>query len=140
MKRISRLPALLVVLLPALAAGQDASQPETELPGPVTDGLVVTDTERVPLFTTVPKYPKLALRDRIEGEVEVCFDVDRAGRPSRIAVRRSTHRLFEKPSIRAVRASRYEPVPRDQALSGIKTCRTFTFSLQPPEQGDNQEL
>ncbi len=91
------------------------------------------DVQRVPLYTTVPVYPKLARRDRIEGEVEVCFHVDRRGRPSKIAVRRSTHRLFEKPSIRAIRASRYEPLDKDAPMSGIKTCRTFTFSLERAE-------
>ncbi len=93
------------------------------------------DVQRVPLHTTIPAYPKLARRDRIEGEVEVCFQVDRRGRPSKISVRRSTHRLFEKPSIRAIRASRYEPLDKDAPMSGIKTCRTFFFRLERPEDG-----
>lgn len=92
---------------------------------------VVKDTERKPLFTTIPDYPEAARRDRIEGEVQVCFDVTRDGRTRRIAVRKSTHRAFEKPAIRAVRASTYAPLPRDASLSGIKTCRTFRFTLEP---------
>lgn len=94
------------------------------------DEPVVGADERVPLHTVVPKYPPDAMRDRIEGEVEVCFNVDRQGRPNRIAVRRSTHRVFEKPSIRAVRASRYQPLPRSEPVPAIKTCRTFSFSLE----------
>ena len=94
------------------------------------DEPVVGADERVPLHTVVPKYPPDARRDGIEGEVEVCFNVDRQGRPIRIAVRRSTHRVFEKPSIRAVRASRYQPLPRSQPVPAIKTCRTFNFSLE----------
>ena len=97
-------------------------------------GFLAADVQRVPLHTTIPAYPKLARRDRIEGEVEVCFLVDRRGRPSKIAVRRSTHRLFEKPSIRAVRASRYEPLRKDALMSGIKTCRTFVFRLESADQ------
>lgn len=89
------------------------------------------DDERKPLFTMIPDYPKVARRDRIEGEVQVCFDVTRDGRTRRIAVRKSTHRVFEKPAIRAVRASTYEPLPRDASMSGIKACRTFRFTLEP---------
>ena len=103
----------------------------TWLAGPSqADEPVVSADERVPLHTVVPKYPPDARRDRIEGEVEVCFNVDREGRPYRIAVRRSTHRVFEKPSIRAVRASRYKALQRSEPVPAIKTCRTFSFSLQ----------
>ena len=89
------------------------------------------DTERTPQFTMIPDYPKVARRDRIEGEVQVCFDITRDGRTRRIAVRKSTHRIFEKPAIRAVRASTYEPLPDDAVMSGIKSCRTFRFTLEP---------
>ena len=89
------------------------------------------DTDRVPHFTMMPDYPKVARRDRIEGEVQVCFNITRDGRTRRIAVRKSTHRVFEKPAIRAVRASTYEPLPDDVVMSGIKSCRTFRFTLEP---------
>ena len=78
-------------------------------PAPAEEALL----ERVPLKTAVPEYPDAALRDRVEGEVQVCFEVDRRGRPWRIAVRSSTHRIFERPSIRAVRASSY---PRNERV------------------------
>ena len=86
--------------------------------------------ERVPLNTVAPAYPEVARRDRIEGDVQVCFNVDREGRPYRIAVRNSTNRVFEKPAIRAIRASRYQPVPKDRQVPAIKTCRTFRFRLE----------
>jgi len=100
------------------------------------DNTIVThftdDTgERMPLQTMVPVYPGRALADRIEGEVEVCFNVDREGRTSRIAVRRSSNRLFEKPAKLAIRGSTYAPLPQSEELSGIKTCRTFRFLLDP---------
>ena len=93
----------------------------------------ITDfgSERKPRHTVVPVYPQRALRDRIEGEVEVCFNVDRKGRTSRIAVRRSSHRLFEKPAMQAVRQSTYVALPAELRMSGIKTCRTFRFRLDP---------
>ena len=64
-------------------------------------------TDRKPLNTVVPVYPEKARRERIEGEVQVCFEITRDGRTRRIAVRKSTHRIFEKPSRRAVRSMRF---------------------------------
>lgn len=111
---------LLAVLLATTALAQDPADLT-----PVTD----QSGERKSLYTVVPVYPRSALRDRIEGDVEVCFDVDRDGKTSRISVRRSSDRVFEKPAKRAVRESTYVKVPADVVLSGIKTCRTFRFRL-----------
>ena len=89
------------------------------------------ESDRKPLFTVSPVYPEKALRERLEGEVQVCFEIDRDGRPFRIAVRASSHRVFEKPSKLAVRASTWLPLAPDQPRSGIKTCRTFRYELEP---------
>lgn len=89
------------------------------------------DSDRKPLHTVIPEYPAIARRDRIEGEVQVCFNISRDGKTRRIAVRKSTHRLFEKPAIRAVRASHYAPIPDDMEVPAIKACRTFRFTLEP---------
>ncbi len=104
------------------------------------DGVERTDsgTDRVPRHTVIPEYPEIARRDRIEGEVQVCFDISRDGHPQRIAVRNSTHRLFEKPARKAVRKSTWAPLKRDEELSGIKACRTFRFSLVPVEEDPDQ--
>lgn len=101
---------------------------------PLLAGIVDTVTERIPLHTIAPGYPHKARRDRIEGKVQVCFDIDREGRTRRIAVRRSSHRLFERPSIRAVRASTFRPLGDDEELPAIKSCRTFVFALRPVEK------
>ena len=95
--------------------------------------------ERKPLQTVVPVYPERALTDRVQGDVEVCFDVDREGRTSRISVRQSSHRMFEKPSVFAVRASSYVPLTENKILSGIKTCRIFRFRLDPVAIEDPSE-
>ena len=100
--------------------------------GEVTVQLLPADTgERVPRHTVVPQYPEKARRARVEGEVEVCFNVDREGRTSRVSVRKSTNRAFEKPSRDAIKQSTYMPLPKGKELSGIKTCRTFRFHLSP---------
>lgn len=90
-----------------------------------------SSTDRAPLHTVIPDYPQIARRDRIEGEVEVCFHITRDGRPQRIAVRNSTNRLFEKPARKAVRHSTWVPLKEGDEVSGIKACRTFRFSLVP---------
>jgi len=113
------MPALLL----AVMATADTEPAAADLP--------VDTGERVPLHTVVPEYPEKARRARLEGEVEVCFNVSREGKTSRVAVRRSTNQAFEKPSRDAVRRSTYFPLPEHQKLSGIKTCRTFRFHLNP---------
>ena len=93
---------------------------------------------RTPLRTVVPEYPKIARRDRIEGTVQVCFGITRKGLPRRIAVRNSTNRVFERPSISAIKRSRWVPLAKEETPPAIKTCRTFTFSLVPVETDAGQ--
>ena len=126
MTRITSLVALLAVLLAAPAFGQGGVD------------RFDSDTDRVPLHTVIPEYPDVARRDRIEGQVQVCFNISRAGHPRRISVRHSTSRLFEGIAKKAVRKSSWKPLPRDQEMSGIKACRTFRFSLVPVEKGPGQ--
>ncbi len=121
--------ALLLLALP-VSAQVDSSV--THLLDPVGD--------RKPLQTVVPVYPPRALDDRVQGDVEVCFNIDREGRTSRISVRKSTHRMFEKPATLAVRASSYVPIDENKILSGIKTCRTFRFRLDPVAIEDPSDL
>lgn len=101
------------------------------LPAGATDVIETATTERKPVHTVVPEYPEVARRDRIEGEVQVCFEITREGRTRKVAVRRSTHRIFEKPARRAVKRSSYVPLPGDADVPSIKACRTFRFSLEP---------
>ena len=114
------LPAALVLLS---TSGFAADEPSV-------NHLTDRSSERIPLRTVAPVFPAIARRDRVEGDVQVCFNVDRKGRPYRIAVRSSTDRIFEKPSIRAIRTSRYVELPPDKEVPGIKTCRTFQFRLE----------
>ena len=120
--RNSRLLIAAGIMVSSVALGQE--EPIVEF-GPGDEG------ERKPLHTVVPVYPEKARRARVEGEVEVCFKVTREGKTSRVAVRRSTNRAFEKPARDAVRDSTYRPLPKDEELSGMKTCRTFRFRLSP---------
>ncbi len=86
---------------------------------------------RNPTVTAVPQYPRIAKRDRIEGEATVCYKIDAKGRVINPSVRRSSHRMFAKPSLKAIRQSSYEPLRPDQEMSKVKTCRTYRFLLNP---------
>ena len=89
------------------------------------------NSNRTPSVTAAPQYPKTARRDRIEGEATVCYKIDAKGRVINPSVRRSSHRIFAKPSLKAIRQSSYEPLGPDQEVSKVKTCRTFRFLLNP---------
>ncbi len=112
-----------LLLLLVATSGATAEEPAAD---PAADKVV----ERVPLHTVVPLYPEKARRARVEGEVEVCFSVDRFGRTKGVSVRRSTNRVFERPSRNAVKASTFHPLEPGQKVPDIKNCRTFTFTLE----------
>lgn len=117
--RARYLPLLLALSTLSTVAEEHATAPESD---PVV--------ERVPLHTVVPVYPEKARQARVEGEVEVCFHIDRYGRTRGIAVRRSSNRVFERPARDAVKASTFVPLEPGQKLPDIKNCRTFRFNLE----------
>ena len=118
---------LLATLMAVVVAwSQAGADDEIEVTYPAFE-----EGDRQPVQTVVPVYPERARRERLEGEVQVCFNVDRQGNTNRARVRTSTNRIFERPALLAVRASTYKPLPEGTMLSGIKTCRTFRFRLTP---------
>ena len=87
--------------------------------------------DRSPVVTEFPKYPYVARRDRIEGEATVCFTVNRRGEVVRPSIRSSSHRIFRRPSLKAIRKSTFEPLHKGEQASSLKTCRTYRFRLDP---------
>ena len=96
-----------------------------------------SSSERSPAVTAFPKYPSVARRDRIEGETVVCFTIDARGRIVRPSVRRSTHRIFEKPAMRAIKESSFTPLAEGEKPATAKTCRTYRFRLDPLNAGND---
>ena len=111
------------LLLPKVALAEDEQSGTRHF----TD----TSNDRSPAVTTFPKYPSIARRDRIEGEATVCFTIDERGRVRRPSVRGSTHKIFEKPAMRAIRSSSFEALAEGEKASPVKTCRTYRFRLDP---------
>ncbi len=116
-----------VLLGSAIAMAQDSTQNII----PIVTHIFDSSTDRVPLVTAFPKYPSVARRDRIEGEATVCFKIKTNGRISRPTVRNSTHRIFKRPTMRAIKKSTFEPLGPGQILATAKTCRTYRFRLEP---------
>lgn len=90
-----------------------------------------SSTDRIPALTAFPTYPSVARRDRIEGEAIVCFKIKTNGKISRASVKESTHKIFSRPSLRAIKKSTFEPLGPGQIQASAKTCRTFRFRLDP---------
>jgi TonB family protein len=124
-RHATALALLIPVLLlePRLAEAESGEENVTH----ITD----SSTERPPAVTAFPKYPSVARRDRIEGEATVCFNIDKRGRVVRPSVRSSTHRIFEKPAMAAIRRSSFEPLEAGEKPAAAKTCRTYRFRLDP---------
>jgi TonB family protein len=112
--------AWLIALLGAVSAAAEEPAPE------ITD----TTSGRNPAVTTVPHYPPLARRQRIEGEATVCFKIAPDGRILEAYVASSTHEIFRKPALQAIKASSFEPLSPGEEVTPT-VCRTYRFRLDP---------
>ena len=119
-----------LLISPAHALPQDTG---------VVRHFIDTSTDRVPALTAFPRYPSVARRDRIEGEATVCFKIRANGRISRPVVTDYSHKIFSKPSLRAIKKSSFEPLGPGQLLKTARTCRTYRFRLDPVLADDNSE-
>lgn len=117
---------LAILILSFILAAAAHAVDEKSFVRPTNDSL-----ERQPLRTVVPYYPELARRERLEGEVQVCFHIRANGKTHGVRVRKSTNRIFEKPAAKAVRASTYAALGPGEKVSPVKSCRTFRFYLSP---------
>ncbi len=90
-----------------------------------------SNTDRVPLLTAFPSYPSIARRDRIQGQATVCFMIKQDGGIRRAKVKDTTHRIFKRPVLKAIKRSSFEPLAPNQVLGVARTCRTFRFRLEP---------
>ena len=79
--------------------------------------LMDSSMDRTPAKTAFPTYPRIARRDRIEGDATVCFKIDIDGRIRSIRVKNYSHRIFRRPSLRAIKDSSFEPLQPHEILS-----------------------
>jgi TonB family protein len=116
---------LVLLLLPGLLRAED-DKPKFRALARIEE----TPSNRTPRTTIAPVYPKRARRDRIEGEAVVCFTIDARGKIRKPRVRESTHKLFRKAALKAIRRSGFEPAGPHQ-VQVTRACRTYRFLLEP---------
>ncbi len=93
--------------------------------------LTDSSTDRTPAKTAFPSYPRIARRDRIEGDATVCFKIDIDGRIRSVRVKTYSHRIFRRPALKAIKESSFEPLQPHEVFSTARTCRTYRFRLEP---------
>lgn len=112
-----------VLLLPAIAWAEKSE--------PAVYHLTDSSTARTPSTTAFPTYPRIARRDRIEGDATVCFKIATDGSIRSVRVKSYTDRIFRRPVLRAIKSSSFEPLRPDEIYSTARTCRTYRFRLEP---------
>lgn len=100
--------------------------------------IIDSSTDRTPARTAFPSYPRIARRDRIEGDATICFRIDKRGRIRSIRVRDVSHPIFRRAALRAIRASSFEPLKPNEVLATARTCRTYRFRLEPVLADNNE--
>ncbi len=121
---LRRIPVVItgsVLMVAGSALAQESGNPRQR----VSD----LQPDRTPVTSDFPEYPDDARRDRLEGEATVCYTVDALGEVVRPKVRSSTHRIFEKPALRSIRASTFKPLAAGEIASPLEACRTYRFRL-----------
>ena len=116
---------LVLLLLPGLLCAEDDNYNLRALAR-----IEEIPSNRTPSTTVTPVYPKRARRDRIEGEAVVCFTIDARGKIRKPRVQESTHKLFRKAALKAIRRSEFEPAGPHQ-VQVTRACRTYRFLLEP---------
>ena len=131
-------PGLSVVLAASAALDDTGTEIQATESSEGGTRFVIRDssTDRTPARTAVPIYPRIARRDRIEGEATVCFRINADGRIRSIRVKNYSHRIFRRPALKAIRESSFEPLLPHQVLGTARTCRTYRFRLTPVSTDD----
>lgn len=95
--------------------------------GIVSSGLL--DNPPRTRFQASPSYPFQAKRDGMAGEVFVDFMVDEQGRVVDPHIVRSSHSIFEEPTLRAVAKWRFEPGRREGKIVKFRMTVPVVFHL-----------
>lgn len=124
---------LIVVLVTSLALASGfalAEEPAVRQNSHLMD----SSHDRTPAITAFPQYPRIARRDRIEGQAVVCFKITLDGRIRSVRTKNYSNRIFRRPALRAIKASSFEPLRPYEVFSTARTCRTYRFRLEPVEE------
>lgn len=81
----------------------------------------------VPMVMSTPRYPRQAIREAKEGRAVVCFLVEPDGSITDGSIVELSDRLFARPSIRAISASRFRGWEAERG--GRPACRGIDYRL-----------
>ena len=90
-----------------------------------------TDQGYLPIIRVAPRFPMRAIENKIGGYVILSFTVDTKGRTKNIKVKESSHKMFERNSIKAALKYRYQPktvngIPEE--VHGVTVKVEFAFA------------
>ncbi len=88
-----------------------------------------TDEPAIIIRQTPIEYPKAAKRARIEGAVEVIFQINREGRVQNIEFTEVPHRMFEKPIRSSLMTRRYKPAMLNGVPVVLRVRQRLNFTL-----------
>ena len=108
MKRLTYLICFTAFFFTNQSLGGDWPQGKPEYEGDYT-----------PVVGVTAPYPKKAYKKKLEGFVELGFQVNSEGRTELIEVIKSTHKIFEKISVSALSKARYIPPERREMESPV---------------------
>lgn len=110
----------------------DAARSTAQPAQPTSVELVELALSIQPIVRKAPEYPPNALKQRLEGHVQLKFDVTAAGTVENVTVVESSDALFEDSAVHAVSGWRYLPrivAGKRAGSSGIHT--NLRFALTP---------
>lgn len=138
--RRALLAAILLSCCGAVAVADDQDTLAVDRSATADTRFVIRDTttDRTPAKTAFPVYPRVARRDRIEGDATVCFKIDAEGRIRSIRVKNYSHRIFRRPALKAIKGSSFEALKPHEVLRTARTCRTYRFRLEPILAGSDE--
>ena len=96
--------------------------------GPIVSGDLLDNPPRT-RFQASPLYPFQAKREGTSGEVLVDFMVDEQGRVVEPRVVKSSHPMFDEPTLRAVAKWQFEPGRRDGRIVKFRMTVPVLFNL-----------
>lgn len=115
------------ILDPGLGIGDEKGNALWERDGIISSGLL--DNPPRTRFQASPSYPFQAKREGMTGEVFVDFMVDEQGRVVEPRIVRSSHAIFDEPTLRAVMKWRFEPGRREGRIVKFRMTVPVVFHL-----------
>jgi periplasmic protein TonB len=91
------------------------------------------EKDPVPIKTVVPKYPEMALKAGLEGQVYVKIWVDKEGKPKQVVLLKSNADIFNEAAIEAAKQFLFTPAYMNNGPVAVWVSMPFKFKLNGPK-------